>query len=82
MMSCRPCDGAILALLLDREDGGSKFLWNANKLLPDYTASHPTIFALNYKFGFEFYDVMTFTNNDWTWSDYNQQTRDVSFKLE
>jgi hypothetical protein len=23
------------------DDGGSKYLWNVGKLLPDYTAQHP-----------------------------------------
>jgi hypothetical protein len=31
----------LFGLLLDPEDGGSKFLRNVGKLQPDYTASHP-----------------------------------------
>jgi hypothetical protein len=31
----------IVCILLDPEDGGCTFLWNARKLLPVYMASHP-----------------------------------------
>jgi hypothetical protein len=32
---------SFLCLLFDIEDGGSKFLQNVDKLIPDYMVSHP-----------------------------------------
>jgi hypothetical protein len=33
--------GGLLSLFFNSEDGGSMFLHNISRLVPDYTASHP-----------------------------------------
>jgi hypothetical protein len=39
--------GGLLGLIFDLEHRGSQLLQNVGELVPDYTASHPTIHCLN-----------------------------------